>query len=330
MSIIFQTLQKLNAVSDSGQASQDQENGLSGASRRRFFLRYLLPIGGALVVLLVLGFGAVAIIQSLGTRLRPAEAAAASSQQTQPVFRPAPCAPVSPRIAREANSGAQFLPPASDSVQSERFAPQSVKVQTAEVSEAESKGQGAALPVVPAISGMDNQATHVAVANAESPLLTERDLPEPVENQLLPESAPPHPVTVVPQTTETISRQDSEKSNQISRVVQQIETALGQKQADAKRMETLLAQLDRLKGPESPYAAKLRAYWLMQQGHYAQAAVILEHVTANDAGDLEAGINLALIEIRGAKYQDARARLKQLSERHPDDLRIAGLLRKLQ
>lgn len=121
-----------------------------------------------------------------------------------------------------------------------------------------------------------------------------------------------------------------EKNERISRLVSRIEAALSSPAPDQHRVETLLGELARLKQPGSLYVDKLRAYWLLKIEQYDQARGLLEKLAAADEEDVEVGINLAVIDIRQGEIPAARLRLQGLKKAHPDNTRIAELIRKLQ
>ena len=120
-----------------------------------------------------------------------------------------------------------------------------------------------------------------------------------------------------------------EKRSRISRLVRQIEQAVA-RGGSSGRTEDLLEHLSRLKGRDHPYVAKLRAYWHLKQKQYASAEADLMKVIAANPDDLEAGINLALIEIHKQQYVEALGRLKRLRQVHPEDARVADLIKRLQ
>jgi len=93
---------------------------------------------------------------------------------------------------------------------------------------------------------------------------------------------------------------------------------------DAK---TLIDRLTQFKGEESPYLLKLRAVWHMREGDYASAAFLLTSVLEKEKDDLEAGINMAIIEIKTHRMDEARKRLAALREIYQANTLIAELIR---
>ena len=119
------------------------------------------------------------------------------------------------------------------------------------------------------------------------------------------------------------------RSARIGRLVHDIESALAQGAAGDAHVEGLLKELAQLKGPDHPFVVKLEAFRLLKLGQYEKARNMLEKVAAADAADLEAGMNLVLIDIHDRRFQAARERLLLLRRNHPEDARINDLLRKL-
>jgi hypothetical protein len=119
-----------------------------------------------------------------------------------------------------------------------------------------------------------------------------------------------------------------EKSSHISGLIEAAQAAIGRMDADATRR--LLDQLGRLKGPGSPYVLNLTAYWCLKRKDYAAAGKLLQQVLDLRHNDLEAGYNMALVEIHTRRPQDAYRRLASLREIYPDNLAVADLMVKLK
>ena len=75
---------------------------------------------------------------------------------------------------------------------------------------------------------------------------------------------------------------------------------------------------------------KLRAFLHIRNQDYESAALLLEKVLKNDDTDLEAGINMAVVEIKTNRIQDAKKRLAKLREIYSDNIFIPELMRKLR
>jgi tetratricopeptide (TPR) repeat protein len=131
------------------------------------------------------------------------------------------------------------------------------------------------------------------------------------------------------EAAEKARRAALEKSARITRLVRKIERALAGA-PEAGNPQILIAKLARIKGKHHPYVAKLRAYWNFQRGRYDLAEADLSKVIAANPDDLEAGINLALIEIHDQRYHEAMKRLKQLRHTYPENPQIADLIKRLR
>ena len=117
------------------------------------------------------------------------------------------------------------------------------------------------------------------------------------------------------------------KSYRISRLIEQIQKSM--QEMNHRQTKTLLKQLAALKGSDSGFVLKLKSYWLMQQDNYQPAMSLLQKVLERDEDDLEAGINMAILEIKTNRLKQAKQRLARLQETYPEDARIAEILKKL-
>jgi len=115
---------------------------------------------------------------------------------------------------------------------------------------------------------------------------------------------------------------------EIIRLVAKIKKSI--RHGNAVYTENLLDQLAVLKGTDDRYVLKLRAYWSLQNNDYESAASYLTMVLEKNSVDLEAGINMAIIDINRHRPQMARIRLQELEKTYPDNLLIADLMQKLQ
>ncbi len=127
------------------------------------------------------------------------------------------------------------------------------------------------------------------------------------------------------QQVERIYRVNLEKATRVGRVVSKIEKSMVD--GNMARSKTLIDQLAELKGEQNAYLLKLRAVWQMRQGDYESAARLLTKVLEKDKEDLEAGINMAIIEIRTHRLPEARKRLAMLREIYQSNTLIPELIR---
>ena len=75
---------------------------------------------------------------------------------------------------------------------------------------------------------------------------------------------------------------------------------------DEARSAELLNQLAKIKGEDHPFVQKLAAYAHIRHGNLEAARGLLVMVLANQPDDLEAGLNMAVVDIRGGRHDQAR------------------------
>jgi len=117
------------------------------------------------------------------------------------------------------------------------------------------------------------------------------------------------------------------RSVEISSLVSRFYEAVGA--GDDLEAEKLINRLELQKGPDHPFIMKVKAYWHMKREKWALAKEELNKVLSKSPDDLEAGINMALVEIREGKIEDAIKRLKRLRGLYPDQGPVNDLLAKL-
>jgi len=98
---------------------------------------------------------------------------------------------------------------------------------------------------------------------------------------------------------------------------------------NADQVDALLSELKINIGSQNHYYLKLKAFWLIQQKNYVQAALILKAVLLKNQYDLEANINMAISEIYLNQIDKAKHRLIQLKQLYPDHEMIIHLLSQL-
>ena len=125
-------------------------------------------------------------------------------------------------------------------------------------------------------------------------------------------------------TAENPRRVSVQRSLTISRLVGDLQTAIAM--GNSKRTDELFEQLVALKGNQNSYVLKLKAYWHMQQREYQTAMMLLKNVLDRHPDDLEAGINMAILEIKTDRLSAADELLAKLREIYPDDTRIPVIM----
>ncbi len=95
---------------------------------------------------------------------------------------------------------------------------------------------------------------------------------------------------------------------------------------DNQQAEQVLEEIGRFKGRDSSYYLKLAAFKHICDGDYQKARQMLEQVLRKHPLDLDAGLNMAVIEIRTGETDLTRKRLERLKSTYPEDTRANALL----
>jgi hypothetical protein len=324
MSLILESLQKLETdlkAAPSGPGGTVSEQ----VPATRQMLRWLCPIIVGLMLVLALGCGAVYAVQYLKERIPTTVEETPLQEQRREVASPVPANdPVmdaKPATVEEPGSPPPGLKPEEENhtvSQVQYYPPASEK-------------SSPALPSTALVGALAPAVSEIEPEAAATPRPLKASEPDRVHT-----TRPPKvPVQAQPaydaelEAAEQARRAALEKSARIARLVRNIEQALAGS-PEAGNPQILMAKLARIKGNHHPYVAKLRAYWNFQRGKYDLAEFDLKNVIAANPEDLEAGINLALIEIHDQRYHEAMARLKQLRHTYPENPQIADLIKRLR
>ncbi len=119
-----------------------------------------------------------------------------------------------------------------------------------------------------------------------------------------------------------------EKSRKISGIVSEIQQSIHI--LDDSKIDKLINRLESLKGKNNNYVLKLKAFWLLKQADYKNAEPLLAKVLAKDENDIEAGLNMALIEIKTSRIEKAQQRLAKLKNIDSDNILIPEIMKKLR
>jgi len=115
-----------------------------------------------------------------------------------------------------------------------------------------------------------------------------------------------------------------EKGIKIASLISNIEESIQEK--DYQETEQLIQQLTDLTHKDNPYLLKIKSFFFIKTGKDNQATEILQKVLAKDQNDLEANINMAIIEIKNGKIEDAHFRLVNLAKIYPENSTIQDLI----
>jgi hypothetical protein len=118
------------------------------------------------------------------------------------------------------------------------------------------------------------------------------------------------------------------KSIRISEIVTRIHRSM--EGGDKEIVEKALTELAQLKGEEDDFVVKMKAYWYIQNRQNDAAASLLGKILAKDSNDLEAGINMAIVDLRTNKNQSAYERLAKLQKTNPDNIQVAELMQEMK
>ncbi len=118
------------------------------------------------------------------------------------------------------------------------------------------------------------------------------------------------------------------KNARICRLVSEIKQSL--LSANDSRTESLLKELISYKGQDDDYVMKLRAFWHLKQGKHESAKSLLDLLLQKDENDLEAGINMAVLDIKTNRLEQAQERLERLRRVYSDNTQIPSLLKKIR
>jgi hypothetical protein len=142
-----------------------------------------------------------------------------------------------------------------------------------------------------------------------------------------PSEAAPGPTEGETSRAERIHLANARKAHNINRLVSKIEASMTKGHMDDARAH--IDALARLKGEQDSYVLKLRAFWHMCQGDFEASASFLTAVLVKEQDDLEAGINMAIVEIKTDRLDKARKRLEKLREIYPANSFIEELIQKM-
>ncbi len=94
---------------------------------------------------------------------------------------------------------------------------------------------------------------------------------------------------------------------------------------DREAVTELFGHLESLRGREDTFILKLKGFWHMSNGEQQEAEQALVRVLARLPDDLDANLNMALIESRSGRMNEAKYRAERLRARYPGDQRVQEL-----
>ncbi len=168
------------------------------------------------------------------------------------------------------------------------------------------------------------------------PAFLEKQAPIPRKKEQKQAAAPMVPVKKNPvlkkekaqqEQDRQIKNSQAEKISKMADLSSSLEEAV--RQNDSDRIAQLLEKLSDAADKQSAYYLKLLAYQAMTKQNYSQARTLLNTVIENDPADLEAGLNMAIIEIKESDVARAEKRLLQLKSLYPSHPLVEQLLNQL-
>ena len=101
-------------------------------------------------------------------------------------------------------------------------------------------------------------------------------------------------------------------------------------QGDENKVNKWFDALLTVKKTDDSYLLNMRAYWHITQQEYKKAETYLKQVLLQNSEDLEAGLNLAIVEMHTNRAEHAQQRLHILSQRYPSESRLQHVLNTLR
>jgi len=346
MSVIFQTLKKLQSKPQVAKRTVDK----SLKNRRTYSIRKvaLSPIVVPTVVLLLFASGAFAVFSV--HNLHETEALSPSPQETFPSAEQEPqfLHPVPGKSGDKKNmenasqtdsadsdtKNSLFLPkrhPKHQMDRSSRPTPSSGTIQ--------GKHRGEYIPPaadtedIAAITQMPVDQRPIAGKGLTGDIDVTSTSIQPVAKSATPDpsGATSKPLSVLNNQKRIEEKRllhTMEKKAQVARLVKMIKRSMSTTETGAT--DDLLGQLSLLKGEDDLYVLKLKAYWHIRHHRYQAADLLLKKVLEQDENDLEAGINMAVVEFKTDRYADALKRLSNIEDRHPENPLVSDLRWKLK
>jgi len=131
-------------------------------------------------------------------------------------------------------------------------------------------------------------------------------------------------IKTVPNTQLTTKRK---KLQLIKQYLAQVKVAMHQK--NKNKVTKLLTKIEHVAGKKSVVLLKLKGYWALQQGKNKQAKEYYQKLLYQQSKDIDASLNLALLDSRMGHKELAKTRLDKLLKQHPASTKIKKFRNKL-
>lgn len=138
------------------------------------------------------------------------------------------------------------------------------------------------------------------------------------------QARPKPPAQVVTETAPVADEINPEETDRLTQAVKRAIQA-GQNEEATNLLKQLATRLP----PESITLLRLNAWHRMQSGDAAQAMALYRQIGERIPGDESAGINLALLNWKAGRQEEARRVIGALAERHPESETVQRYSREL-
>ena len=162
--------------------------------------------------------------------------------------------------------------------------------------------------------------THLSVVEIKEVSLPV--IPEPKKVVVTQKSVPVIPSQQKAQSKPVVVQQEAEKD--IGLLVSQINSAI--RQGDYQSAESLLGLLESATGKDSIIFLKLKGYALLTQNDDNHAQLVYSQLLRQRPDDLDANLNMALLEVRLGLVSRAVDRLSRMSSLYPDSSEVSRYL----
>jgi predicted Zn-dependent protease len=122
-------------------------------------------------------------------------------------------------------------------------------------------------------------------------------------------------------------RRAAKKRANIAKLVTRLEGAI--LRMDAPEVKRLIRRLSAAKGEDNLYVLNLKAFWYLKQKRYVEAETLLKKILKLDQDHLEAGLNMAIVEVKTQRSDAALKRLKRLKALYPENPVLVEMIQKL-
>ena len=118
------------------------------------------------------------------------------------------------------------------------------------------------------------------------------------------------------------------QSTSLPMVINQLQFAIAQN--NVQEVKTGFHRLESVMGSDSLFLVKMRGYWSLKRGKLEEAGRYFNKVLSLKPQDMDAQLNMVIVEMRSNYQEAAKERLEKLVKRYPMDDRVLALIQKLK